>query len=69
MFTDEQVRASHTIDDLATELGRYKRTTKEVATLLGDLPYAIDHGALDVAQEYIDRSLVLLANVRAGGAS
>ncbi len=60
-----EVLASHLIDDLAKELGAYKRALDGTAIpLLTDALHAIENDRKEVALEFVDRALSALTALR-----
>jgi hypothetical protein len=59
-ITKEQVKASHTIDDLETRRARAHGLIASQIPLLQDGLHALRHGRYDVADEYMDRVLIAL---------
>ena len=58
---ERMINAIHTIDDLCKENARLRRSRREARDILRDVPHAITHGALNVAEEYVDRALTMLS--------
>jgi hypothetical protein len=56
-LTEREVEQSHTIDDLATELGRYKRANRAALDLLTDALHAADAGRTEVVKEFLERTI------------
>lgn len=55
------VDQSHTIADLLTELGRYKRANRQAVDMLADAAHALGAGQPSVTLEYVDRTIADLA--------
>lgn len=60
-LTDREISMSHTIDDLATDLGKMTRTVRQQVDLLTDGLHAIRAGRYAVAEEYMERARDSLA--------
>jgi len=60
-LTDREIKMSHTIDDLAVDLGKLRRTVRQQAELLTDGLHAIRNGRYGVAEEFMERARDSLA--------
>ncbi len=60
-LTDREIRMSHTIDDLATDLGKLRRTVSQQVDLLTDGLDALRAGRYAVAEEFMERARDSLA--------
>lgn len=60
-LTVREISMSHTIDDLATDVARMRRTVVQQVDMLDDALHALRAGRYPVADEFVERARDALA--------